>query len=279
MTDAFGRALAADLVLAESGVDQRHLTGPFDIIGDVHGCIDELVTLFGRLGYGVEFHWDGDVRRVRTTAPAGRTAVFVGDLIDRGPSSADVLRIAMAMQVARHGLAVIGNHDVKLLRWLRGEKPMLTHALQATVFEIEAEPRAFRDEVTHYLAALPLYLWLAGGALVVAHAGIEAARIGRMSPAIRRFCIFGDTDGKSDHGGLPVRYNWAARYHGHAEVVYGHTPVAIATRVNRTVCIDTGCCFGGTLTALRWPEGEVVSVPATREHVPRLREFGLPPER
>lgn len=58
---------------------------------------------------------------------------------------------------------------------------------------------------------------------------------------------------------MPVRYNWAADYRGKALVVYGHTPVPEALWLNNTVNIDTGCVFGGHLTALRYPEREAVS--------------------
>src|SRR5260221_5472718 len=87
---------------------------PCDIIGDVHGCAAELMTLLGGLGYA---------RRPGTAAlthPDGRRAVFVGDLVDRGPDVVDVLRIVLAMREARDALLVIGNHDYKVFRWLRG---------------------------------------------------------------------------------------------------------------------------------------------------------------
>lgn len=283
MVDPFGRALAADLVLAESGVDQRHLTGPFDIIGDVHGCIDELVTLLGRLGYGVEFSDDGGTRHVRTTAPAGRMAIFVGDLTDRGRNAPDVLRIVMAMVAAGQAKCVVGNHDDKFHRWLMGHPVKISHGLDQTVQQFAIEPpatvAAFRTEVAAFLDRLPIYLHLAAGDLVVAHAGIESAMIGRVSSAVRRFCIYGDTDGHRDANGLSVRYNWATRYDGPALVVYGHTPVAEPVALNGTLCIDTGCCFGGALTAYRWPERDILRVPAHYMYATRLRPFGLPPPR
>jgi protein phosphatase len=87
---------------------------------------------------------------------------------------------------------------------------------------------------------------------------------GRGSGAVRQFAMYGETTGETDEYGLPVRYNWAADYRGKAIVVYGHTPVPEAEWINNTICLDTGCVFGGKLTALRYPERELVSVPARR---------------
>src|ERR1700754_1816372 len=105
---------------------------------------------------------------------------------------------------------------------------------------------------------------LDGGRLVVAHGGLREEMHGRGSGAVRDFCMYGETTGEIDEFGLPVRYNWAAEYKGKAMVVYGHTPVPQAQWLNRTIDIDTGCVFGGKLTALRYPEKELVSVAAAR---------------
>ena len=94
---------------------------------------------------------------------------------------------------------------------------------------------------------------------------------GRVSGKVRAFALYGDTTGESDEFGLPVRLNWAANYRGGASVIYGHTPTLIPEWVNRCICIDTGCVFGGRLTALRWPEQEFVSVPAEKQYAePKL---------
>src|SRR5215218_11210868 len=85
--------------------------------------------------------------------------------------------------------------------------------------------------------------------------------------------MYGETTGESDEYGLPVRLNWAANYRGRANVVYGHTPTLTPTWENRTICIDTGCVFGGSLTALRYPEQELVSVPAARTYAEPSRPF------
>lgn len=260
-------------------VDKRDETGPFDIIGDVHGCTDELEALLARLGYPVSLEGRGDARRAVTAAPTGRRAIFVGDLVDRGPRSADALRIAMAMVAAGQAYCVPGNHDMKLLRWLKGARVKIAHGLQASIDDMARESDRFREEVVAFLERLPIHLWLEAGRLVVAHAGLRADMIGRVAPRVREFCLYGDTSGESDAQGLPVRYHWAADYRGAAAIVYGHTPVPAAEWVNGTLCIDTGCCFDGRLTALRWPEREIVSVPARRAYADRLRPFGHPPVR
>ena len=88
---------------------------------------------------------------------------------------------------------------------------------------------------------------------------------GRGSSAVRDFALYGETTGETDEFGLPVRLNWAADYRGKAAVVYGHTPVPQPEWLNNTINIDTGCVFGGRLTALRYPERELVSIPAEQQ--------------
>jgi len=260
-------------------IDRRAEHGPFDIIGDVHGCADELIRLLTALGYKARLEGTGEARRAVTSAPPGRRAVFAGDLVDRGPRSPDVLRIVMGLAAAGEALAVPGNHDVKFARWLGGRDVTLTHGLDRTVAQFGAEPMGLREEVKAFLDGLPIHLWLAGGTLAVAHAGLKEDMLGRSSGAARRFCVYGDTADKPDERGLTVRYNWAADYRGAVRVVYGHTPVPEALWLNNTLCVDTGCCFGGALTALRWPSMEIVSVPAAKAYAKSTRPFGHPPAR
>jgi protein phosphatase len=273
------RVAAAVIERKPIRTDRRDERGPFDIIGDVHGCADELVELLQRLGYAVNIEGQGDSRRAATTAPAGRRAFFVGDLVDRGPRSPDVLRIAMAMVEAGQAFAVPGNHDVKFLRWLGGRQVRLTHGLDRTVAQMTAEPPEFRREVAAFLDGLVSHAWLEAGRLAVAHAGIKEEMLGRSSRAVREFCLYGETSGETDEFGLPIRYHWAADYRGKTAIVYGHTPVPEAAWLNNTLCIDTGAVFGGKLTALRWPEKEIVSVPAARVYSEPIRPFGHPPPR
>lgn len=242
----------AGIVLERRFNDLRHLTGPFDIIGDIHGCRSELDTLLGRLGYVDGHH------------PEGRTAVFVGDLVDRGPDSPGVLRRVMAMVASGDALCVPGNHENKLGRWLKGKKVQQTHGLAETVEQLEGESEEFRAEVAEFIDGLVSHYVLDGGALVVCHAGLPEKYHGRTSGRVRSHALYGDTTGETDEFGLPVRYPWAEDYRGRAAVVYGHTPVPNTSWINNTICLDTGAVFGGKMTALRWPERELVDVPAER---------------
>ena len=242
--------------------DKRDDSGPFDIIGDVHGCADELQALLTTLGYRIDWAMTGGERSVVVSPPAGRKAVFLGDLVDRGPNSPDCLRIAMSMVAAGTGYCIQGNHERKFGRWLAGRKVTIAHGLQQTIDQYEGSDRGFKETVQPFVDDLRSHLWLDGGRLAVAHAGLKAEMIGRGSGAVREFALYGETTGEIDEFGLPVRADWAANYRGDTTVIYGHTPVLEAEWVNNTLCIDTGCVFGGKLTALRWPERELVQIPA-----------------
>jgi polynucleotide kinase-phosphatase len=254
--------------------DRRDLHGPFDIIGDVHGCLDELVELLGELGYTITR--DDQGRPVDAAHPEGRTAFFVGDLIDRGPSSVGVLRLAMGMAAAGHAIAVPGNHEAKLIRALDGKNVQVGHGLETTLAELETETPEFRRQVRDWCYDLVAHLVLDDGRLVVAHAGLKEAYHGRASGRVRSFALYGDTTGESDEYGLPVRYPWAEDYRGRAMVVYGHTPTPTLDWVNNTLCLDTGCVFGGRLSALRYPERETVQVPARRVYYEPARPLVAP---
>lgn len=251
--------------------DRRTEHGPFDVIGDVHGCLAELLALLDRLGYQVRRDQAG--RAVDLVHPAGRLAVFVGDLVDRGPDSPGVLRLVMGAERAGHALVVPGNHEAKLVRALRGRDVQVSHGLETTLAQLAEQGPDMRAEVLAWADGLVAHLVLDDGRLVVAHAGLVEKYHNRSSGRVRSFALYGDTTGESDKYGLPVRLPWAQDYRGAATVLYGHTPTPEPEWVNNTLCLDTGVVFGGRLTALRYPERELVSVPAEQVWYAPARPF------
>ena len=251
--------------------DLKHEAGPFDVIGDVHGCRAELEQLLAELGYILEH--DGAGRPVGARHRDGRRAIFVGDLVDRGPDTPGVLRLVMGMVAAGTAFCVAGNDEVKLLKALRGKNVKRSHGLDASMEQLEGESEEFRTEAARFIDGLIGHYVLDGGRLVVAHAGLIERYHGRASGRVREFCLYGQTTGETDEYGLPVRYPWAQEYRGQAIVLYGHTPVPAVEWLNNTLCLDTGCVFGGRLTALNYPERTAVSVPAARVYHPPARPF------
>ena len=234
-------------------------TGPFDIIGDVHGCFDELVALLTKLGYEISNLTEGETL---VKHPQNRKVLFVGDYVDRGPKVVEVLRLIMEMHKTGIAICVPGNHDTKLARALRGKNVTKTHGLAESLAQLEDESEEFKTRIAEFIEGLVSHYFLDNGKLVVAHAGMKQELQGRASGRVREFALYGETTGETDEFGLPIRLNWAEEYRGTATVVYGHTPVAEPQWINRTINIDTGCVFGGNLTALRYPEKELVSIAA-----------------
>lgn len=248
--------------------NRRMETGPFDIVGDIHGCYDELTALLSKLGY--QF---GNEDLPSLSHPDGRRLIFLGDLVDRGPQSPRVLRLVMKAVAEDMAYCVPGNHDAKLLRKLRGRNVQITHGLAETLEQMEKEDAAFREEVAGFIDSLVSHYVFDDGKLVVAHAGMKEEMQGRGSGAVRQFALYGETTGETDEFGLPVRYDWASAYRGRAMVVYGHTPVPEPEWLNNTINIDTGCVFGGSLSALRYPERELVSIPAQHIYAEPAKPF------
>ncbi|MDH4228102.1 MAG: polynucleotide kinase-phosphatase, partial [Deltaproteobacteria bacterium] len=253
---------AAEVVRRPLWTDKTSEKGPFDIIGDVHGCYDELRLLLGKLGYSVEDALIG-TDNAALSHPDGRKPVFLGDMVDRGPKSVETLSLIMNVVSTGTGFAVIGNHDDKFSRYLSGRDVQIKHGLAETIESVGQAGEGFGEKAGNFIKGLVSHYVLDGGRLVVAHAGMKESMQGRASAKVRSFALYGETTGETDEFGLPVRYNWAMEYRGTATVVYGHTPVAVPEWLNNTICVDTGCVYGGSLSALRYPEREVVSVPAS----------------
>ncbi|MCE1247781.1 MAG: metallophosphoesterase [Firmicutes bacterium] len=235
---------------------------PFDIIGDIHGCYDELEELFYELGY--------EKKGFLFEHPAGRMPVFIGDVADRGPYSIKMIEFTANMVEAGKALYVPGNHCVKFMRWLNGSEIKLKHGVETTIEEYtaleESERQRIKNRFTSLVENSSIYICLDNGNLVISHAGIREKMIGREHRKIRAFCLFGATTGKTNENGFPERIDWAADYTGKPFLVYGHTPVEKAVIRNNTINIDQGCVFGGSLTAFRYPEMTTVSVKAKRTY-------------
>ncbi|HTJ53684.1 MAG TPA: polynucleotide kinase-phosphatase [Cyclobacteriaceae bacterium] len=259
--------------------DKKEVKGPFDIIGDIHGCFSELILLLEKLGYTIHrVEKDHASHGFSVEAPEGRKVIFLGDLVDRGPDSPSVLKLVMSMVNTGVAYCVPGNHDMKLYKYLTGKEVQIKHGLAQTVEQLKAENQQFHIQVKDFIYSLVSHYVFDDGKLVVAHAGLREEMQGRGSGVVRSFCMYGETTGETDEFGLPVRFNWASEYRGKAMVVYGHTPVPQAQWLNRTIDIDTGCVFGGKLTALRYPEEELVSVDAKQVYAEPARPLNWKPE-
>ncbi|TXK51929.1 protein phosphatase [Pontibacter qinzhouensis] len=245
--------------------------GPFHIIGDVHGCFEELLLLLHNLGYAVQFNPAHE--KYEVLANPGYKIVFVGDLVDRGPNSPEVLRLVMDLVEQEVAWCVSGNHDDKLKRKLQGNSVHIRHGLELTLAQLASYRAAFTARVGQFLSELPHHIVLDEGKLVVAHAGLAETYHGRHSKWVRQLCLFGPTNGELDHLGLPIRLDWATDYSGTALVVYGHTPVKEPRWKNNTINIDTGCVFGGKLTAISYPALELTSVRAIQPYADSMRPF------
>ena len=236
-----------------------------DIVGDVHGCFEELQALLETLGHRVEQR-EG---RWRLSHPEGRRLVFVGDFVDRGPGIAETLAFVQETVEAGESWSVLGNHERKLMRLLAGRAVQLTHGLDRTWAALEGWSSDRRDRLGAFLARLPLQLFI-GDALLVVHAGLPERLHGRVGDEAAAHALFGATNGQRDAHGFPVRLPWADAYAGARAVVYGHTPLCESVWINNTICVDTGCVFGGRLTALRWPERTLHAVEARGTWAPGI---------
>lgn len=232
--------------------DLKDEHGPFDIIGDVHGCLAELEKLIRKLGYREN---DGIYSR-----QDNRKLIFVGDIVDRGPDSLGVIRLIMKLCCQNIAFMVLGNHDDRLLRYLKGNAVEVKHGLETTAEEFRNVSAEEKQEIIRFLENTPTYYVLDGGNLLAVHAGIKESYVGKYTKKIREFCLYGLTTGEINEIGIPVRLDWARDYKGDTLIVYGHTPRLYVYRQNNAICVDTGCVFMNRLSALRYPEMTVVDV-------------------
>lgn len=247
----------------------RDIGAGIDIIGDIHGCFDELIALLTELGYteneaGLFLH------------PDGRTFVSIGDVMSRGPKSLETLQFFLTH--TEQGLAgmIDSNHGWKIARWLDGRRVTLSHGDEKTAAEFEAyeaqhgaeKAQELKAAVKDMLLNAPShYVFAKNGVptLVCTHAGIRDEFIGKQSAVISDFCRYGDTAG-FDADNKPIRNDWTVGHNTSLLIVWGHDPRPHPLIINNTINIDQGAVFGGALTAYRYPEGEFVSVDAEADH-------------
>ncbi|WP_100403307.1 bis(5'-nucleosyl)-tetraphosphatase PrpE [Bacillus sp. FJAT-42315] len=241
-----------------------------DIIGDIHGCFQEFKQLTIKLGYS----WDSEL----PLHPKGRVLGFVGDLADRGPASLQVVEVVHDLWEKQLAYYAPGNHCNKLYRWFCGNNVQVTHGLETTVAELEQlDNRDFKRVKKKFMNLYeqsPLYQILDEGQLIIAHAGIREQDIGKFTSKVKTFVLYGDITGEKHPDGSPVRRDWAKQYKGQPWIIYGHTPTKEVRLIHHTANIDTGAVFGGKLSAFRYPEKEIVSVPSSMPFVPeKFRSF------
>ncbi|ARK31448.1 bis(5'-nucleosyl)-tetraphosphatase PrpE [Halalkalibacter krulwichiae] len=242
----------------------------FDVIGDIHGCYEELLAIMSKLGY----------EKIKDTYhhPEQRKLAFIGDLTDRGPNSTEVINLVANLVSTGQAYYCPGNHCDKLYRYFLGRNVQITHGLETTVAELKAlskkEYNRIRQTFMNLVEQSPLYHVLDQKNLVIAHAGIRSSDIGKTNKRIKTFVLYGDITGESNPDGTPIRRDWAQHHEGREWIVYGHTPVKKPRFVRNTVNIDTGCVFGGALTALQYPEMTTVQVPSSLPFVEeKFRSF------
>lgn len=243
-----------------------------DIIGDIHGCYEEFKLLTEKLGY----IWDQGYPQ----HPGGRKLAFVGDLTDRGPASLAVIETVYLLVKNNLAYYVPGNHCDKLYRFFLGRNVKIAHGLETTVAEWEQLNKKEQQKIKKMFKELyenaPLYHILDEQKLVIAHAGIREDYIGQYHSKVKTFVLYGDITGEAHADGSPVRRDWAKHYNGKPIIVYGHTPVRNVREIHRTYNIDTGAVFGGKLTALKYPELTIESVPSSMPFTPeKFRTFDV----
>ncbi len=244
------------------------------IFGDIHSCFNELKDLIEKVKQaGYDPFTNHEVK-----------FAFVGDLLDRGDTPVET--IDYIFNLVNSGLAFVsmGNHDNKLMRYLNGSKVKLTHGLEETVYALKGPKSSdkLRNKVIKTLENLPYHIIFDNGKLIVCHAGIKDEMIGKSNGYVNNFSIYGEVTGEKDEHGYPVRKDWASNRvitDSSPVIVYGHTPLKEVYSINKCHNIDTGCSFGGKLTALIYDDSKIsfISVPARKvycEHRGELTYYG-----
>lgn len=247
-----------------------HADHGVDFVGDVHGCYEEFMELLRLLGY---VRGKDDTYR----HPQGRKLLSLGDITSRGPDSIKMLQFFIRHIASGTAEMVDSNHGWKIARWLDGRAVTLAHGDE----KVEEEFRRFQQEFgpkktaqlkeqsRRLLFSSPSHMMVRQKDKLVAvavHAGIRDDYIGMESLAVHTFCRYGDVAGIGPDG-RPIRKDWSkGRKSKEPLIVWGHDPRPQPERQNGTLNIDQGCVFGGMLTAYRFPEDELVSVPARKNY-------------
>lgn len=236
-----------------------------DLIGDIHACYEEFITLLNKLGYrqnenGLYIH------------PDGRKMVSLGDVMSRGPES--IKSMLFFLKHVESGLAYMidSNHGWKIARWLDGRKVQLRHGDEKVKEEFilyekkhgDNKTRELKEQLKTLLLDAPShYIFTLDGEdkVVCTHAGIKDEYIGKENATIKSFCRYGDVAGM-DKAGKPIRRDWYTKHEEDLLIVWGHDPKPEPLIVNNTINIDQGVVFGGKLTCYRYPEDEFVFVNA-----------------
>ena len=232
-----------------------------DIIGDLHGCYDELVEMLHLLGH------DNLLQPDLPSLPESTLPriLFVGDLVDRGDRNMDTLFLVYDLCTKGYARMVVGNHDYRFFRWLQGHEVKIAYGLDRTIAEFNAiapqERNRWREKLVEFFEQLPYAIRFDEGESVMVHAAWrprmkEETEVAR----IRYYAIYGPSTGEQTSQGFPVRIDWARTYKGPERVFFGHQVYLRPYRTPYAIGIDTGCVFGGSLTALRYPSLELVSV-------------------
>lgn len=240
-----------------------------DIIGDIHGCYDEMIELLVKLGYEKD---EDDFYR----HPEGRKFLSIGDVMSRGPES-----LKSMMFFYRHvqkGLAYMidSNHGWKIARWLDGKNVTLNHGdekVEQEFLQFEQEHGAeqaaeWKNKMKDFLLEAPSHYILKKNGIprvVCAHAGIRDEYIGKQSRDVSDFCRYGDTNG-FDEKGKPIRKDWFIGHQTSQLIVWGHDPKPQPLKINNSLNIDQGVVFGGKLTAYRFPEAQIIAVEAKEDY-------------